>query len=178
MPINQVFPYLNGWINKQISIQLGQALSQDNEHPIRSFFKDSLIYFNWQKNLIQFPYIFKWGIKGHLGWNYNEADAEPLINIALSSITTLQFMNPQFIVPFIEIGASTWNTDFDHFSDISFFWGSGILLSMALLKPSLSYTLPDEYNLHDLGFLLQFVQQYEAIDHSSYFFHFGIYLIF
>jgi len=174
------------WLDQhQLSVQWGVASSEDEGSTIDSFLYDSLIYLNWHRNILQFPYVLKWGVKGHFGWNYNKGENEKrLINVSLSSITTLQIINPQYVVPFLELGASTWNVSFDHFSDISFFWGAGVLFSLSIFKPSLSYTLPDEYNLMDIGFLLQFVQQYTSfrnqtyIEDPVYYFHLALYFIF
>ncbi len=158
------------WLNEQnVSFQWAYAfLEQKNKYAptllkekINENFKnDTFLYFNFYQNIFQLPAILKWGLKASAGFTRNE-DVESLsfFPLSLSVITHLQVFRHQFIVPFFEMGYSIWNVDFSDFSQHFPFWGVGALISFSLFKPSLQYTLLDEYGIRDIGINLELRNQ-------------------
>ena len=126
------------------------------------FKNDTMIYLNFHQNILQFPYILKWGLKGSAGLTRNyDHEKTYFFPLSLSIITSLQIFKEQLIVPFFEMGYSTWNIDFSEFSEFFPFWSLGASVSLSLFKPSLRHTMPDEYGIRDIGIIV------EVRNHSS-----------
>ncbi len=124
-----------------------------------TFANDRLFYLNFQQNIIQFPYILKWGLRASLGVAFNyDNDRKYFFPMSASGIWSLQIFKHQIIIPFFEMGFSTWNINsyLEEFTPLFPFWGVGASISLALFKNSLRYTLPDEYGIKDLGIILEF----------------------
>ena len=184
---NHSLPLFKWLDQQQISFQWGTLLSKETDNKnssstktkntAHSFSDDSILYLSWHRNILQFPYILKWGVKGNLEWIYQKGDVWDSLKLFLSSIITLQLIDPQYVVPFVEIGALTENVDF---STITPFWSAGVLLSFAILKTSLVYTLPDEYGIHDMGVILELKTHKSLMDGKDFlrYFHIGAYLLF
>lgn len=121
-----------------------------------SFRNDMLFYLNFHQNIIQFPYILKWGLRASAGMtrNYN-IDSAYFIPMSLSVITSLQIFEKQIVVPFFEMGYSFWSVDFSESSDFFPFWSVGADISFSIFKSSLRYTLSDEYGIEDIGMSLE-----------------------
>ena len=155
------------WLNEQnISFQWAYAILEKKQkyaptllkEKINENFKnDTLLYLNFYQNVVQFPYVLKWGFKASAGFTRNE-DIESLsfFPLSLSVITSLQLSKHQFIVPFFEMGYSIWTIDFSDFSQLFPFWGVGALISFSLFKPSLRHTMLDEYGIRDVGINMEF----------------------
>lgn len=160
------------WINEQeISLQWAYGFLKQKEKfaptllkkKITDDFKhDTIVYLNFHQNILQFPYILKWGLRASAGltrnYDHNKTYFSPL---SLSAIISLQIFKHQFIVPFFEIGYSAWSVDFSEFSKFFPIWGVGTSISLALFKKSLRHTLPDEYGIQDMGIIV------EVRNHSS-----------
>ncbi|MDE0118944.1 MAG: hypothetical protein OXM55_02920 [Bdellovibrionales bacterium] len=184
------------WLNEQnISLQWAYAfLEKENKYAPKllkekinkNFKNDSLLYFNFYQNIFQLPYIFKWGLKASAGFTRNEDVASlSFFPLSLSVITHLQIFRHQFILPFFEMGYSIWNVDYSDFSTLFPFWGAGALISFSLFKPSLQYTLLDEYGIKDIGINLELRNNSSPMsfftkDRGYFFrsFHLGIYFHF
>ena len=170
--------FLFQWVNEQqMSLQWAYAfLNQTDkfaptllqEKINESFRNESLIYFNFHQNIIQFPYILKWGLKASAGVTRNyDVDSTYFIPISLSAMVSFQIFKNQVIVPFFEIGYSFWNVDFSESSDFFPFWGVGADISLSVFKKSLRYTLPDEYGIKDIGLSLEFRSNSSPMDFSE-----------
>ena len=126
------------------------------------FKNDTMIYLNLHQNILQFPYILKWGLKASTGLTRNyDHEKTYFFPLSLSMIVSLQIFKDQLIVPFFEMGYSTWNTDFSEFSEFFPIWSLGTSISLSLFKASLRHTLPDEYGIQDIGIIM------EVRNHSS-----------
>ncbi len=160
------------WRNEQeISIQWAYGFLKQKDRFAPSLLKekitdkfknDTMIYLNFHQNILQFPYILKWGLKGSAGLTRNyDHEKTYFFPLSLSIITSLQIFKEQLLVPFFEMGYSTWNIDFSEFSDFFPFWSLGASISLSLFKPSLRHTMPDEYGIRDIGIVV------EVRNHSS-----------
>lgn len=160
------------WFNEQqLSLQwaYGFLKQKDKFAPAllkerlnNTFGNDTIIYLNFHQNILQFPYILKWGLKASAGLTLNKDNKQTyFFPLSLSMIVHLQIFKNQFIVPFFEMGYSTWNIEFSEFSDFFPVWHIGTDISFSLFKNSLRYTLPDEYGIQDIGVTL------EVRNHSS-----------
>ena len=159
------------WLNEQqISLQwAGTNISQKDfvgfapkllkkEIHFDTFAYDRLFYLNFKQNIIQFPYILKWGLRASLAAAFNyDNEQKYFFPISISGVWSLQIFKYQALVPFFEMGFSTWNIDFytEKFTYSFPFWSIGVSLSLALLKNSLRYTLPDEYGIKDIGIVME-----------------------
>ena len=160
------------WLNEQqLSFQwaYGFLKQKDKFAPVllkerinNTFRNDTIIYLNFHQNILQFPYILKWGLKASAGLTLNKDNKQTyFFPLSLTMIVHLQIFKHQFIVPFFEMGYSTWNIDFSEFSDYFPVWHIGTTISLSLFKNSLRHTLPDEYGIQDIGIIL------EVRNHSS-----------
>lgn len=123
-----------------------------------TFANDRLFFLNFQQNIIQFPYVLKWGLRTNLGVAFNyDNEHKYFFPMSLSVILSLQIFKHQALIPFFEMGASTWNIGFytEKFTHAFPFWSIGTSISLALLKNSLRYTLPDEYGIKDIGVIME-----------------------
>ncbi len=186
-------PLFRWAMDQQISIEWGKGFLKEpdqrapsliNKEINDTFLKDALLFFNVQKNLLYFPYIFKWGARASLGLARNyDLEKTYFIPLSLSTVLTFQMIRQQFVFPFVEIGFSKWNIDFnsEEFSGWISYWSVGALISFSILKPSLSYTLLDEYKLNDWGLIVEFKSHYDAENNRKYFLrtlHIGSYFNF
>lgn len=150
-----------------------------------SFKKDMFLYLNFHYNLLQFPYVLKWGAKASTGFTRNyDVDSTYFIPLSLSIIFHLQIFKYQYITPFFELGYSTWNIDFSNdFSEFFPFWNVGAYISLSIFKRSLRHTMEDEYGITDIGIVIDW-RSYSSPFHfeeRAYFlrsFHAGIYFRF
>ena len=161
------------WLNEQhFSLQWAYGFFRQKHTPPLlkvnindTFLNQALFFFNFQQNIIQFPYILKWGLKVSTGITRNyDNDKIYFYPLHLSAITSLQIFKYQLIVPFFEMGYSTWNIDFSEFSEAFPVWSLGASVSWALFKQSLSYTLPDEYGIQDAGISLEIRNHSSSLD--------------
>ena len=160
------------WVNEQqISLQWAYAfLKQTEKHAPDllkekiddSFRNDILFYLNFHQNIIQFPYVLKWGLRASAGMTRNYSIGSTyFIPMSLSATISLQVFEKQIVVPFFEMGYSLWSVDFSESSDFFPFWSVGADISFSIFKSSLRYTLSDEYGIEDIGVSL------EVRNHSS-----------
>ena len=189
-PKLKLFEFLN---EQQFSFEWAYGFLQEKYAPpllkqkiTQDFKNDTFFYLNFHQNIIKFPYVLKWGLRGSAGIVRNE-DHESLYfyPLSLALITSLQIFEYQAIRPFFEIGYSAWNVDFSDFSDFFPFYGGGALISFSLFKNSLRHTLPDEYGIKDIGIIAEWKSHISPRDppedKSLYFLHslhVGVYLVF
>ena len=144
---------------------------------INNSFLRNHLFLNLQYYLLQFPSFFKWSLKASAGLTRNY-DIQSTKFAPLSVGGALHINLIKSLIPFIEAGYSVWGIDFEKFSSHFFYWSTGLNISFSLFKPSLQYTLPDEYKVNDMGFLLE---SRWSIYNSSQFIHTlhgGLYLRF
>ena len=183
------------WLNEpQFSSELAYIfLKQPKQYApsllaekINQDFLKTTLFLNFHQNIMQFPYMLKWGIRASTGLTRNE-DNESIyfFPLSLSIILSLQIFKDQFITPFFEIGYSAWNIDFSELSEAFPFWSVGTIISLSLFKHSLRYTLPEEYGIQDMGIILEVRNNTSPFDFPDktrgYFLHSlhaGIYLKF
>lgn len=144
------------WAHGFLSEELKYIPSPLEEEINDSFKNDMFLYLNFHYNIMQFPYVLKWGAKASAGFTRNyDVESTYFIPMSLSIIFHLQIFNHQFLTPFFEIGYSTWNIDFsDEFSEFFPFWTVGGYLSLSIFKRSLQHTLKDEYGITDIGIVV------------------------
>ena len=123
----------------------------------KSFKHEALIFLNFHHNIIQFPYILHWGLRGSMGLARNyDLQSDFFIPFNLSGILSLKITKHQPFVPFVEGGLSSWNRNLNnHFSAIFPYWTVGAFISLSLFKPSLRWTFPNDYGFKDLGFVVE-----------------------
>ncbi len=184
------------WLNEQYaSFQWAYGfLQEDNQYApdllkekiTEKFKNDTLLYLNFHQNIIQFPYVLKWGIRGSVGRTRNaDFERSSFFPLSVSVITSLQIFKRQIIVPFFELGYSVWNVNFSDFSKWFPFYGAGMLISFSLFKNSLYHTLFDEYGIRDTGIIVELRNNASPLDFPEkdrgYFLrslHLGVYLQF
>ena len=119
----------------------------------KSFLRNHL-FLSLQYYLLQFPSFFKWSVKASAGLTRNyDIQSTKFAPLSVGAALHINLINP--FTPFFEVGYSTWNIDFKRFSHAFFYWSTGLNVSFSLFKPSLQYTLPDEYSVNDMGFTLE-----------------------
>ncbi len=157
------------WLNtNQISLQWAYGFLDQEQKDLysppllkknitESFKHESLIFLNFHHNIIRFPYILHWGLRGGLGLARNyDLKSDFFVPLSLSGILSLKLTKHQPVVPFVEGGFSSWNRNLsDDFSDIFPYWTVGAFISLSLFKPSLTYTFPNDYGFKDLGFAVE-----------------------
>ena len=127
------------------------ALIQTNIN--KSFLRNHL-FLNLQYYLLQFPSFFKWSLKTSAGLTRNyDRQSTTFIPLSVGGALHINLINS--LIPFFEVGYSVWNIDFQKFSSGFFYWSVGLNISFSLFKPSLQYTLPDEYDINDMGFAIE-----------------------
>ena len=175
------------WLNEQeISFQWAYAFwdqkSRNQYAPSllkkevgKDFRDEVLLYLNFHQNIMQVPYILKWGLKASAGLARNyDIKGEYFIPLSLSLIFSFQFFKHQFLTPFFEMGFSSWNVGFsDRFTDLFPFWSAGLNISMSLFKKSLRYTFPEEYGIQDMGIQVELRNNLSPFDNKNmdYFLH-------
>ena len=149
-------------------------LIQEN---INNSFLRNHLFLNLQYYLFQFPSFFKWSLKASAGLTRNyDIQSTNFAPLSVGGVLHINLINS--LIPFIEAGYSVWNIDFKKFSSHFFYWSTGLNISFSLFKPSLQYTLPDEYKVNDMGLILE---SRWSIYKDSYFIHTlhgGLYLRF
>ena len=166
------------WANEQeISLQWAYGFLENPDvhapallqKTINSSFKnDTFIYLNFHQNFIQFPYIFKWGIRGSAGLTRNyDHQSDYFIPVSVSAVLSLWIFKTQHLTPFVEMGVSGWSVNLSETSDVFPFYGGGVALSLALFKPSLRYTMPEEYGIRDIGFIIEVRNHLSPFDHPE-----------
>ena len=180
------------WLNEQqISAQWAHGfLNEEQKYmpsPLAedindSFKNDMFWYLNFHYNIMQFPYVLKWGAKASTGFTRNyDIDSTYFIPMSLSIIFHLQIFNHQYITPFFELGYSTWNINFSNdFSEFFPFWTVGTYISLSIFKRSLQHTLEDEYGIKDIGVVVDWRNHSSpfSFEERAYFIrslHVGIY---
>ena len=120
-----------------------------------SFKNEALLYFNFHRNIIRFPYVLDGGLKASIGLARSyDLKSDYFFPLSLSAIMSLRIWKHQFIVPFLEGGFSSWNINVSgDFSDIFPFWTVGAFVSLSLFKPSLRYIFANDYGVQDIGFI-------------------------
>ncbi len=121
------------------------------------FPKDSFWYFHVEQPTFLLPYFIKWGVRASVGMAQKKKKNNHFFLFTLSHVWSVEFFQPQFVVPFVEVGASIWNRQsfMKSFSEIRPFFSLGATFSFSILKPSLNHTLRDEYNILDMGVIVQ-----------------------
>ena len=144
---NQIEFSVQGAGTLNITEQTAPELIQTN---VNEDFLRNHQFLNLQYYFLQFPSFFKWSLKASAGWtrNYDNQSTE-FIPLSIGGVFHLYLIDS--LVPFFEWGYSVWNINFDQFSSTFFYWGAGLNISFSLFKPSLRYTLPDEYTINDMG---------------------------
>lgn len=144
--------WAHGFLNEEQKYMPSPLAEEIND----SFKNDMFWYLNFHYNLMQFPYVLKWGAKASAGFTRNyDVDSTYFFPLSLSVIFHLQVFKHQYITPFFELGYSTWNIDFsDEFSEFFPFWTVGTYISLSIFKRSLQYTLEDEYGIKDIGVVI------------------------
>ena len=151
-----------------------------------TFLKEALFFLNFHQNILQFPYVLRWGIRGSAGITRNySVKSTYFIPLQLSLILQLQIFEHQVLIPFTEIGVSSWNIDFEEFTQVFPFWSIGTRISLSLFKRSLQYTFPNEYGIGDVGLIFELRNNISPPDYpdeeKGYFlrtFHAGVYFKF
>ena len=150
------------WLNQVgFSIQGAGTLNIDREKApkliqksVNKSFLRNFLFFNVQYYFLQFPSFLRWSVKASTGLTRNyDTQSTKFIPLSISGVLHIRIINA--VVPFIEWGYSLWNIDFSEFSSTFSYWGTGINISFSLFKPSLKYTLPDEYKINDMGIIVE-----------------------
>ena len=125
------------------------------EKVTKSFKNEALLYLNFHRNIIRFPYVLDGGLKASIGVARSyDLKSDYFFPLSLSAIVSLRIWKHQFIVPFLEGGFSSWNINVSgDFSDIFPFWTVGAFVSFSLFKPSLRYIFANDYGVQDIGFI-------------------------
>ena len=123
----------------------------------KNFKNESLLYLNFHRDIIRFPYVLDWGLRGSIGLARSyDLKSDYFFPLSLSGIVSLRVWKHQPVVPFVEGGFSSWNINISSdFSDILPFWTVGAFVSLSLFKPSLRYTFANDYGVKDIGFVLE-----------------------
>ena len=149
-------------------------LIQEN---INNSFLRNHLFLNLQYYLFQFPSFFKWSLKASAGLTRNyDIQSTNFAPLSVGGALHINLINS--LIPFIEAGYSVWNIDFKKFSSHFFYWGTGLNISFSLFKPSLQYTLPDEYKVNDMGLILESRWSIYKDSHFIHTLHGGLYLRF
>ena len=144
---NQIEFSFQGAGTLNITEQTAPKLIQTNVN--KSFLRNHS-FLNLQYYFLQFPSFFKWSLKASAGLTRNyDTQSTKFIPLSVGGVFHLYLIDS--LVPFFEWGYSVWNINFDKFSSTFFYWGAGLNISFSLFKPSLKYTLPDEYKINDMG---------------------------
>ena len=113
------------------------------------------LHLHYQFDILKFPHFLKWGLRADAGVTRNYIVKKMLFfPLSFSVVSTVEFIDPQYIYPFIELGASswwTWEKEDKQFSRMFLFWKAGVLLSFSIFSKSLRYSLPEDYGIRDLG---------------------------
>ncbi len=130
-----------------ITTQNAPKLIQTN---VNKAFLRNHSFLNLQYYFLQFPSFFKWSLKVSAGLTRNyDTQSTRFIPLNVGGVFHLYLIDS--LVPFFEWGYSVWNINFNEFSSTFFYWGTGLNISFSLFKPSLKYTLADEYKINDMG---------------------------
>ena len=177
----------------EVSIQWSYAVFNENSNFIHDdlkehvemdkFLKKALFFSHFHIDLIQFPYVLSWGLKLGAGLSRNY-DIRSYYFIPLSFSLIYHIRAIKELLPFVELGFSSWNIDFSNvFSEFYFFWSVGGKISFSLFKKSLRYTMPSDYGIYDIGMIteLRFHSGKQYQGETQNFlktFHVGLYLTF
>ena len=123
----------------------------------KNFKNEALLYLNFHRDIIRFPYILDWGLKASMGLARSyDLKSDYFFPLSFSMIVSMRIKKHQPVVPFAEGGFSSWNINMSgDFSDIFPFWTVGAFVSFSLFKPSLQYMFVNDYGVHDIGFALE-----------------------
>ena len=123
----------------------------------KNFKNEALLYLNFHRNIIRFPYVLDWGLRGSIGLARNyDIKSDYFFPLSLSGIISVRIYDHQAIIPFLEGGISSWNRNISSdFSEVFPFWNVGALLSLSLFKPALRYVFANDYGVQDIGFILE-----------------------
>ncbi len=122
------------------------------------------------RNLFQFLEFLKGGAEVAGGLSIFYDDDEPIVfPIKAGGRISLNITQKPTIKPFISAGYALWGVGEggggrENFSSLMAYWSAGLWLSFSLFKPSLRYTLVDEYGLKDLGITFKINSYYSAED--------------
>ena len=144
---------------------------------INNSFLRNHLFLNLQYYLFQIPSFLKWSLKASAGLTRNY-DIQSTKFIPLSVGGALHINLIKSLIPFVEVGYSVWSIDFQKFSSHFFYYGTGLNISFSLFKPSLKYTLPDEYKVNDMGLLLESRWSIYKTSQFIHTLHGGLYLRF
>ncbi len=140
-------------------IQIAQGIKKS------SFFNRQLVQLNFYKNWLQIFRVFKWGFQAGAGTTvYYNNQKSFFIPMYVGSVLSLQITQKPFIIPFISAGYSMWSIGFHTLSSVLSHWSAGALISFAIMKSSLGYTLLDEYGIHDMGIIVRTSSCYSVKD--------------
>ena len=175
-------PYLLNHV--QVSVQWAKVLSwSENKTPsllkasINESFLEHFLFLNLQYHILKWPGFLKWGLKtsAGLGRNY-DVQSKHFTPLSLGAVIYVYLIDS--IAPFVEWGYALWSVDFNEFSSVFPYLSAGLNISFNLLKPSLKYTLSDEYGIDDIGLSVEsrwlFYKNYQFM-HTI---HAGLYLRF
>ena len=123
----------------------------------KNFKHEALLFLNYHHDIIRFPYLLDWGLRGSVGMARSyDIKSDYFFPLSLSGIVSLRAWKHQPLVPFVEGGLSSWNLNFSSdFSKILPFWTVGAFVSLSLFKSSLRYTFANDYGVNDIGFVLE-----------------------
>ena len=149
-----------GWVNDIFSDLhlLSPFIQSLNKNAQQAFLDGSFLYAHFQRDEFYFPYFWHWGWRASAGLaaDYEKWGEEVYaIPVSVLGVISFQFFPYQTVIPFFTAGYTWWSENLSHFSDLMFQWGGGVKISFALLNRSLYHTLPDEYEISDMGLLLE-----------------------
>lgn len=128
-----------------------------------SFFNRQLLQVDFHKNWLQLLHILKWGIQASAGTTLSYGGSNQgafFVPMYMGSILSLQLTKRPYFIPFIAAGYSIWSIGFHTLSSMLFQWSAGAHISFSIMKPSLGYTLLDEYGIHDMGIIAKTTSYY------------------
>ena len=135
----------------------------------------NLLSAGFSYNFLKTPLFLKWGLKARAGFSLNpDPKSSYLAPLSLTGIVHFQAFKP--IIPFLSAGVSQWLINFKSLSERSFHLSLGARISLSLFKPSLQYTLLDDYGLNDMGITLESLWRFYKNSQFMHSFHAGFYL--
>ena len=149
------------WVDMQV--QSAALLSQITQ-PARSasFFNQHLVQLDFHRDWLNILNLFHWGFSVGAGMSFG--GGRVFTPLYTGSVLSLHLGTRPWAVPFVSSGYALWAMEWQQFSSLILEWNAGVNLSFAIFKPSLGYTLSDEYGIEDMGVVVKTTSYYSTKD--------------